>query len=295
MKSFRLVECTTRDKLIHQGIFFKPKSSTKRALLWVHGLTDTFYGDAKLHTVFAEICEEFGFGYAVFNNRGHDLLASSRKVDKREPKGYTHINVGSGFEKFADCVYDIEAGVNFLVANGFTEVVVIGHSTGANKACYYAATKPHRHLFGIVLAGPLSDRLDSTIEAKKLKQNLKRMHELIDVGRGDELFSGYHFFPLTPKRFISLFEANSLEDQFDYGDPQPQMKYFSKIKKPLLVIIGEKDEYLDRQAQKMLGVFDAHQHSTNYKSIIVKNAFHSFNGQETELVKTIISWSINLI
>lgn len=116
---------------------------------------------------------------------------------------------------------------------------------------------------------------------------------LIAIGKGDLLIPVSHF-PGTPKRFVSLFTIGSEEDTFDYGDEQPTMKYFSKIKKPLLVIFGEKDESRDRSMKRIQKVFDLHAKSTRYSSILIKDGFQTFNGMEEELVSRIMHWSVSL-
>lgn len=153
MKQFYLAEIITEDKLIHQGIFFKPKkpssvprrgTSAGKAILWVHGLTGTFYGNIKIFDAFAQACEKEGWGFASFNNRGHDMVTGARRLDSTNPKGYSHVLVGAGLERFEECIYDIEAGVQFLIDKGFSEVIVVGHSTGAIKACLLRREKAGR-------------------------------------------------------------------------------------------------------------------------------------------------------
>lgn len=291
MKPFYLVETVTQDKLIHQGIFFAPKEKSRRAILWVHGLTSAFYHNQPLIHAITSECDKNNFGFAAFNNRGHDIITGLKKEDKRKPKGYTRINGGAGVENFKDSIFDIQAGIDFLVKQGFKEIIVIGHSTGANKVCYFAGSKKNLpNVSGVILASPVSDRLDPAVNKIKLAQDLIQMQELVNQEKGDELLTGVHFFPTTPKRFLSSFSPNSLEDQFDYGDPRPRMKYFSKIKKPLLVLVGSKDEYLDRPVKKFMEVFDTYQHSTNYESAIIPHATHGYTDQENQVAQIIVSW-----
>ena len=293
MKPFYLVETVTRDKLIHQGLFYRPKNPGKKAILLVHGLTSTFYGGIKLLEALADECENAGFGLATFNNRGHDMITGIRKVDRRKPKGYGHMIGGAGYENFKDCIYDIEAGVDFLANQGFSEIIITGSSTGANKVCFYASKTKNPHVLGFVLASPSSDRLTIT-DKNRLEKNLLQMQDFVNQGKSDELQIGYHFFPLTPKRYLSLFIPNSLEDTFDYGDPRPRLTYFSRIRKPLLVILGEIDESLDRSPEKVLSVFAECQTSVNYKSVIIPGSLHGFDGKEARLVKIIVAWVKNL-
>lgn len=290
MKSFYLVETTTKDGLVHQGAYFEPKNKGKRAILLIHGLTSTFYSDAVLLGILAEQGEAAGIGIASFNNRGHDYIASARKMDPSKETGYTHVTIGAGVEKFEDCVHDIDAGITFLKEKGFDEVVLAGFSTGANKACFYVATVNDPRVVGVILVGPLSDRLVPGEYQKKLTENIVRMEKLVAEGKGEELVTDVMFFPITPNRYISLHKAGTAEDTFDYGDAAPKLTYFKSIKQPLFVIFGEKDEYADRPVADILKVYDAHQQSKNYKSAIVPGGMHGLDGAEQKGVQLIADW-----
>mgnify|MGYP001563517734 CR=1 FL=1 len=296
MKQFYLAEITTKDKLLHQGIYFEPKKKGKKAIFWVHGLSGTFDGDLALHEAFSYACEKEGWGYAAFHNRGRNLIAGIRKLDGTPPKGHSYFLAGAGQEVFTESVFDIQAGVDFLVKQGFKEIILIGHSTGANKVCYFAATQKNPHVVGAVLAGPMSDRLDTTLQKEKVKKDIARMRDLIAQGKGDQLLLGYNFFPITPKRFLSLFEPGSTEDVFDYGDKKPKLRYFSKIRLPLMVLLAGDDEYADRPMKDIQKVFDTHAKSKQYKSMIIPGALHKFNGKEKEAIQAILDWlkSLNL-
>ena len=294
MKPFYIADITTKDGLLHQGIFSAPEKHGKKAILWMHGLSAAFYNDIHLYEAVANASEKEGWGFALFNNRGHDLIAGVRKYDGTPPNGYSYLQVGAGREVFEDCVLDVDAGVDFLVKKGFTEVVVVGHSTGANKACYYAGTQKNPHVIGVVLLGPISDRLELSISAKKHQKDLLYMHKLIKEGVGDELLFGYHFFPITPNRYISLFEPGSAEDVFDYGDQKPKMTYFSKIKLPLFVVLAGNDEGADRPIEEIKRVFDAHATSKQYKSVIIPGAVHKFHEKEKEVANVIVKWATSV-
>lgn len=294
MKQFYLAEIVTKDKLIHQGIFFRPKKKTKKAILWVHGLSGRFYGDIPIMEQFADACKKHGWGFAAFNNRGHDLIASIHKVDSTNPSGYTHVYGGAGYETFEKCVYDIHAGVDFLVSKGFPEVFLVGHSTGAIKVAYAEAIKPHHHVVGIILAGGLSDRLGPGVDYITLSKQVQRMEQKVGEGKGDQLIEGLSFFPMTPKRFISLNKKGSLEEVFDYGEKNPKMTLLQRITKPLFIIVSENDEYLDRPAQDVTRVFDKHAKSKHYKSMIFPNANHGFEGKEGAFVEAVCHWIAGL-
>lgn len=293
MKQFYLAEIVTKDKLIHQGLFFPPSRKATagkvgRAILWVHGLSGRFYGDVSIVEQFADACQKHGWGFAAFNNRGHDLLSSTHRADS------TYFYGGAGYEKFEECVFDIHAGVDFLVSQGFLDVFLVGHSTGAIKAAYSEATQPHPHVAGIILAGGLSDRLGPDVDYVKLSKQVKQMEQMVREGKGEQLIEGLSFFPMTPKRFISLNKKGSREEVFDYGEEKPRMTILERIAKPLFVIVSENDECLDRPARDVTRVFDGHAKSKHYKSMIFPNANHGFEGKEGAFVDAVCHWIAGL-
>lgn len=290
MKQFYIAEIVTKDKLVHQGIFFQPSNKNKKAILWVHGLTDNFYGDLKLMEELSVYCEKEGWGLASFNNRGHDIVSTIAKVDKRKPKGRTAVMGGSAYEDFKGCVQDIDAAITFLVEQGFLEVAVIGISTGANKVCFYAGTRKDHRVVAVVLASAISD---VAIKLKELKGTYKTVLEKVKkltYSKAENLVEGIDYMPLTPKRFLSLYEMNSEEDVFPYYQKSPAFSVFSKIRKSLMVIMAGRDEYADRPIRKIKKFFDTHQHSFHYQSVVIPGAFHSYGGKEKKFVDAIASW-----
>ncbi len=289
-----LSEITTSDGLRHQGIYAAPKEKKKRAVLWIHGLSAAFYNDYELYEIIADELNRHGWGFAIFNNRGHDLIAAIRKYDGTPPNGYSYYQAGAGSEVFEECVYDINAGVDFLVQQGFSEIILVGHSTGANKVCYFAATQKNPHVIGVVLSGPMSDRLGHPEPESVRNTHIQELKKKITEGKGDELQFGYHFFPITPKRYISIFEPGSNEDTFDYGDAQPKLTSLSNIQLPLLVLLGGADEYADRPIEQIANVFEKHATSPYYRSIIIPEGLHKFHGKEMEVAMALVDF-INAI
>lgn len=288
MKPLYLSEITTKDGLIHQGMFFTPQKPKKKALLWIHGLTGKFYSNVKMMEAFAEACEKEGFGFAAFNTRGHDMVTGAHKVDSAVEKGYSHTMIGAGVEKFEECILDIEAGIDFLGAKGFTEIFLVGSSTGANKAAYFGATAQNSRVAGIILLSPISDRLSKLIQTPWYK--IWYLQLLVALGRGDKLIVGHNFFPGTPRRFLSIVTPGSSEDIFTYGDTDRPLDRFSSIKKPIFIVFGGNDEHADRPVESIKKIFDARQKSSSYKSSIIANTNHSFDGKEKEVVYAIMSW-----
>jgi alpha-beta hydrolase superfamily lysophospholipase len=287
MKSFFLTEIITRDNLIHQGIYFEPKKKSKSAILYVHGLGSTFYSNNSLIFDIVSKCEDCGFGFASYNNRGHDTVSGIKKLDPYHEKGYTRVAGGASQEIFADSIYDIDAGISFLIQQGYSEIYLCGHSSGANKVCLYAGTQCDVRVKGVILSSPVSDRLAP--EEKRSWILDIGMKFLYYFGFGDLLIFNSRM-TLTPKRYLSLFKPHSLEDVFAYGDSPAQMNIYSKISKPLLILLGNNDEYLDRKATQVMNVFHAKQHSQMFEGYIIPDGLHSFQGKEKMVAEIIGKW-----
>lgn len=287
---FNLAEIVTKDKLFHQGVVAFPKVPGKRAVLWIHGLVSRFYSDTELMNRFADECTNRGMAFAAFNNRGHDYVTSTHKTDSKNPKGYVHTLIGAGVEDFAESTLDVDAAISYFADHGYSEVVLVGHSSGANKACFYSGTIPDIRVAGVVLAGPMSDRYSASDEETNAKHQAF-MEQKIREGKGDELLTGFDFFPLTPKRWMSLLAKGSPEDVFNYHDEKGALRTFSAITVPMLVMFGGSDEHADRPVPEMKKAFDLHAASSKYMSVIIPGADHGFTGKEQEFVDTIVSWA----
>jgi len=259
---FELAEITTKDRLIHQGIFLRPERAGKKALLWIHGLTGKFYGDPTLMNLFAEECAKNNMAFAAFNNRGHDIISSMRK--ERE-----YVTIGAGNEIFEESIFDIDAAISYLGHQGFDQIILAGNSTGANKTCYYAGSTQDQRVVGVVLAGPISDRLSV------------RLNATIPMG-------------FTAVRVQSLMSPNSTEDVFNYGDETHVLTTFQNITAPTLVVLAGNDEFVDRPIETIRKAFDTHTGSKQYRSVIIPDATHGYEGKQQELVRTVVDWAAGL-
>lgn len=294
MTRFELTEITTRDNLIHQGIVSVPEKAGTKAVLWVHGLTGKFYGNTALINTLADTFTKHGIAFASFNNRGHDIMTGISTVDPNEPSGKGHLTGGASYERFEDSVHDIDAGVRFLRERGYAHVFLAGHSSGANKVCYYAGTIPDANIAGVILAGPLSDRYSPNVDRAEYENNITTLTMLRGDGKGDSLLTKVNWFPLTADRAWSLIAPNTPEDVFNYGDTEHVLTTFSNITKPTLVIFSGSDEYADRPVRDIQSVFDQKTKAKHYQSVVIPATTHSMEGKEREFANALQSWIASL-
>jgi pimeloyl-ACP methyl ester carboxylesterase len=283
-----LVEITTKDNLIHQGIFAEPEKKSGPAFLFVHGLSSNFYSNTVRTNMMIEMCGAKGIGFASFNTRGHDTVTGIKKIDTKKESGQTRVTGGAGIERFEECVYDIDAGITFLKQKGFTKIILVGSSTGANKVCFYAGTQNDPRVTGVILVSAVCDHLIPSKDISRFGLIFARILRVL--GRGNTFIPFAGSYPVTPNRVLSLMTPHSVEDVFDYDDSEHGLKIFGNVTKPLLIVLGEQDEYMDRPAFVIKAVYDKKSRAKNYAAVIIKGADHGFKGKEKEFGETVIRW-----
>ncbi|MBI2122134.1 MAG: alpha/beta fold hydrolase [Candidatus Sungbacteria bacterium] len=275
-----LTQIKTSDGVTLDGIYVPPKRKSRTALIWVHGLTSSFYSSQKLISGLSSRCQKLGIGYFKFNNRGHDIVA-------RGPKRF----LGTVFEKFEDCILDVRAMINEAERMGYKNIILAGHSTGANKIVYYMHKTGDKRIKGLMLLGAVSDIVAEIkrIGRRKFEKNFQLAKRLCKKDPSAIFTSNGYLF--SAGRNLSLFTPGRAEDTFPYYHPNAPWRALNSIRTSLAVIFGSRDEHLDRPAKKLIEVF--HKNAPNAKSfsgIVIKGTNHSFRGKEKELAREIINW-----
>lgn len=275
-----LTSILTQDHVPLAGAFVEPRGRKNVAIIWLHGLTSSFATGQPLMKELSDACQHAGIGYFKFNTRGHDIaVRGGRKL------------VGTGFENFSDCLKDIDAMVRFVRSRGYQRVVLAGHSTGANKALYYAAKRHARILSGIILAGPISDvaGLRHDVGQKELDRRIALAKRLFAKNKQALMpLPGFHG---TAARYLSLYEPGHAEDTFPYYNPRARWTALRSVRQPIAVIIGSKDGHLDRPVPEFLQAFAVHaMRAKSFSSLAIKGADHGFHGKEKALAATIMAW-----
>lgn len=284
----------TKDGLSLDGAFIAPRPRNRAVgVLSLHGLTSSFYRGQGRWLTLAQKGKRRGIGVLSLNTRGHDVVVAGKK-QKRKTDKPKRITLGTAFEKFEDCIHDIDAGVTFLKNAGFEKVVLMGHSTGAQKAVFYAGTKRTQTVKGIILLGAVSDVATHKQNlGNKFSGRLKKVHAFAEKN-GQDVFLPKHLSDgqiITAGRYLSLFKPGSKEDLFPYYNPNASWKTFKKVRVPTLMVLGEDDEYLDRSAEEIIEAFKQNAHpETKLVTRLIPGADHGFKDREDRLAKDMLTW-----
>lgn len=289
MYKFEVCRIKTEDKVFLDGLVFEPPKKEEVALIYVHGLGGAFYGNPTRLQEYAQMCSENNFAFFSFNNRGNNTIM---RLDKEGNEKLESIDGGSAFEEFSECVFDLDAYINEAKKRGYKKIILIGHSSGANKVVHYLYKKPKNEVILAVLSGAVSDvpiikkMLGSGYE-KAIEHARNKVKKYPEELLPKEMVFQYS----SAKRFLSLAEEGTSEDVFQYYRKKPNFKELKSIKIPTLAIIGENDQYATVETRKIVEWYT--KINPKIEGKVVGGADHSFRGKERESVTKIIKWIKN--
>ncbi len=122
-----VVKVTTSDGYILHGNYCAATGG-KTAVLHMHGSGGNFYGN-DFYADIAKTVNEAGISYLATNNHGSGVY----EFEVGTPLS------GISLEVFENCLLDIDAWIEFLLARGATSIILEGHSFGTGKVTYYMA------------------------------------------------------------------------------------------------------------------------------------------------------------
>ncbi len=275
-----LVRLRTRDGVCLDGLMAEPSGRRRIALVWVHGLGSRFSSGQPLIRELSASLNAAGIGYFKFDNRGHDVVA-----------GRGAQLAGAAFERFGHSVEDIRAMITFAVRRGFRRVVLAGHSTGANKVLHYAARVRDRRVAGLMLLGPISDIAGEMkrIGAPELRRRVATAERLARRDPRALVPRAWGFW--SARRYLSLYRPGEDEDVFPYYRPTARWTALRSVRLPVAVIIGSRDQYLDRPPPAVLDAFRENAgRARSCTGAVVPGARHGFAGREGALADIIVDW-----
>lgn len=213
LATVELVRIETADGLYLDGSLARPPhpgSLPVDAFLLIHGTGSNFYSGGVLET-FARQAFDAGTAVLRINTRGHDGI-SSLSGRAGSVKG------GATYEHVSDSPLDITAWVGWLAANGFSRIVLVGHSMGGVKAIYSEAHTPHPAVCGIVGISPprfAHERLIAHRTGEKFREEFARASALVAAGQGATLLTVTQPLPFVATA-AGFIEKYGPENRYDF-------------------------------------------------------------------------------
>ena len=129
----RIVQVQSKDDVADAGTLFTPPKNIAKpiAVIWIHGATLNFYSPT--YVAISRGLAKRGYTVISGNTRMHDLGNVEAWPGGKRIRGGTYWGIPS------EQVRDIAAWIDFAEGLGFKQVVLVGHSAGANAVREYQA------------------------------------------------------------------------------------------------------------------------------------------------------------
>lgn len=286
-KQISITTITTPQRFLLKALFLGDKKA-KNIFIYLHGLGGSIFSQSD----FLESLIDSRTAVLTFNNRGHDIINRTRRINVRKASGQDSVTIGMAHEVFSDCVDDIDGAINWAKKAGFKNIYLIGHSTGCQKSIYYLSKRENPAIKGAVLLAPISDYADTyaLTDKKVYNRALASAKKMVKEGKKHELIpSTIWLETIDAQRWLSLYTADSQEEIFSYASKRNPITLL-KNRKPLLIFLAEKDEFSERPMSEIANWFKSILKEREAQIKIIKNAPHYFSGSFNKLKNSIKKW-----
>ncbi len=284
---FELVKTSTKDGIYLHGLFSRGDKD-KYAVLNVHGYEEDFYSNGFV-PVIAEALKENGHTFLSVETRG---TASEKEFDKTDGSSAM---LGSHYEVLKQAYLDIDAWVEFLIENGYHNIVLQGHSIGTVKAVRYMAEGSHiKYIKKIILLSPFDVHSVAHIMSNgKYKDYLKIAKDKEENGFGEGIIDSELFeLRISYQTLLSWLTMDHFGKMFNFADKENNFMVLNKLDIPVKVVVGKNDEYINPLSKKDDSVQEAVDiMKLNIKDCVQKVIAESgsrFKNKEHELAQEVI-------
>ena len=274
-----LLTLTSADGLSLDGAFFEPAPGVSPkgpvdAMLLIHGSGGNFYRTAT--KAMAEDLRNQGYACLAINTKGHDTVWS--------PQGSGEY-YGNALEILDNSRHDLAAGIDYLWEKGYRNIGLLGHSMGAVKVGYYAATEDDDRLVTVIPISPVRLSYSYYMEsddAEEFKSIIERADQMEAEDRAQELMELR--FPIA-----QMFSAASYLDKHGPGERYNLVDLSPRIKVPMLVMGGELETHT-RLRDCPQDMVTAAVNSPRAEYVIIPGGNHSLLNSMEKASAMVLDW-----
>lgn len=286
---------TANDGIYLPALYTTGKSKARTLVVYVHGAgSSSIIRSPNLTNTFAKASVDAGYDFLAFNNRGSGYIT---KFDTSV--GSSHLG-GMTYERVRDFSKDLEGVKVWSKDHGYREIVLVGHSTGANKIAHALAGSDDEFVLGVALLGGGDDITlqTSRYSPTHLAKIIQTAQEKMKAGKDRDLvpqaqFPGGH--PISWGSLVELITEGSDYDIFPFARHKKwndSFSYVKSLKIPTLFVYGSDDfgtiVPVDESVKFLTDLLPG---STGR---VIFGADHNFTDKEEELASTTVGWIKNI-
>ena len=278
-----LLRLTAADGMELDGAYFEPNQDARPdgpidAVLCIHGSGRNFYTAATANM--ANDLRNRGYAALTLNTRGHDTVWVDRQTGVAEGNAYEILDTGR---------QDLRAGIDYLAGLGHQRIGILGHSMGAVKVVYYAATEADARVAAVIPVSPVrlscSYYLESE-DAEEFRANLETADRMEAEGRALDLF--YVDFPIK-----EMFSAAAYLDKHGPLERYNIVQHAPKIRVPMFVLSGSLETHT-RLLDVPQDMVTAAVNSPRAEYLVLEGGNHSLTNMMPEAGAAVLDWLASL-
>lgn len=199
--------------------------------------------------------------------------------------GKTEI-IGSWNECFDDICDDIGAYVGLASSAGYEDIILAGHSLGANKVIHYLANASKTPVAHYILVSPANMKF---MLENVTKDERRMIRAYVESGRGNELlpFPFIGWAPMIASTAWQWLWKNPLDNV--HSDPDGDFSEVEKIRQTGALIIGTYDKFSYGEPKAFIELINSHTREPEKNRVIfVEGTGHVYTEREQMLANIIL-------
>lgn len=283
MSAYRLDVPTQRGSVLNGVLFRNDGVKSSSVMIAITGIHGNFYSNPFYYNI-GETLNAGGidFIYAQTNDAFNRIETFNVKTRKPEI-------IGSYNERFAYTDDDIDAYLDFATNEGYTEIILAGHSLGANKVIYYLSRHHDaKRVSRFLLLSPANlEWLMNDVTARE-KNIVREMHE---SGRGNDMlpFQLMGWVPCEADTAYDWLFTDTLNNVHVEAD-----KDFSQAAKIIHtggLLIGTFDRFTYGDPAGFLANINNHIPTAKHNELIfIEGTGHTYQRKEQETAERILKF-----
>ena len=268
------LDVETRRGTILNGVLF-PAQGSDTVVIAITGIHGNFYSNPFYYNIGDTLSAAgIDFIYAQTNDALGEIETYNAKTCKKEL-------IGSWNERFSYTEEDIDAYLDYAVKN-YRNVILVGHSLGANKVIYYLARhhdKKRVKKFILMSPANLSHMMSGVSDEER-----DFVEKLVRYGRGDKILP-FYFMGWV------LCTANTAHDWLSGILDNTSGRNFEQLEQIThsgALIIGTYDTFTDGDPSGFLKMINSHMPTAQAnKLIFIERTGHTYQQKHAEIAEII--------
>lgn len=262
-----------------------------------HGMGSNCF--KKREDIIAQKLTSNNIAFFTFNNRGNGLVNEAKKSGERTLQGTV-------FENVEDSYYDLVAAIKLMIAKGYNNIHLQGHSLGSTKTVYTynkLIQNGEEELINKIKSVILLSLVDVTEVMNYLIKSTNNQ-DLVELALEKESEGGLEyiidcktpFLPLVSvKTFLKYYRDNENIDFAKYTTKDFKFEKLNNIKVPIFMRWGNVNELISLPAERLAELMNVKIDNDNKNISYIDGATHNYKGKEEILAEEILKFLKNSI